>query len=388
MFVEEGGFFSWLKNRLLGAEMTPAGTAGDHLAQEAVRQSYLKELALWTAVGLMADLISSCEIQIFQGDKPVRDGNWYRLNVSPNANQSGADWKSQLVTNLYYDGHALAVPLAGQLYVADAFQVDEYPLLGNRFVNISIGTLQIHRTFRAGDCYYLTQGDRNVKRLVDGMFLDYSELLASASSASKRAGGEKYALTRPYRPSGTIEEQEKAKAMLKKAASDFVQARDAVMPLNRDETLTRLSSGSGSANDLLALRRDVYSMVASALHLPESLLSGNMNNVDQVVSQALTFAIDPLARQISNEITRKTFTQDQVVYGGCRANVDTSALLHVDLVSMAEKLDKLISSGLCCIDEVRRRCNLPELNTDWSQRHYLTKNYGGVADGADPLEGG
>ena len=55
---------------------------------------------------------------------------------------------------------------------------------------------------------------------------------------------------------------------------------------------------------------------------------------------------------------------------------------------MADKLDKLIASGIYCIDEARRRCGLPELNTPWSQRHYITKNYDSVENTLDPLEGG
>ena len=42
---------------------------------------------------------------------------------------------------------------------------------------------------------------------------------------------------------------------------------------------------------------------------------------------------------------------------------------------MAEKVDKLISSGVNCIDEVRAVIDYPALNTEFSKTHFITKNY-------------
>ncbi|MCD8190162.1 MAG: phage portal protein [Clostridiales bacterium] len=352
-------------------------------------QLYIKELALYTAIGLVADLLSGCEIQVFRQGQPVHDGNWFRLNIRPNENQSGAEFKAQIVQKLYYDGQALIVPLAGKLYVASSFQREEYPILGDKFLNIYLENLQLQKQFRAGDVYFLTQGDRSVRRLVDGVFMGYADLLAASSDAVKAGAGEKYALQVGRLPSGTPEEQQKYMSKLQENLQAFVKAESAAYPLTKEQTLTRFSGGtSASTSSVTDLRKDVYAVVASALHLPESLLSGNITSVEQVTNQALTFAIDPLAQKLSSEITAKTWTGEEILYQGCWANVDTSSIGHVDLVSMAEKLDKLISSGICCIDEVRRRCNLPELNTDWSERHYLTKNYDTVENTMDPLEGG
>ncbi len=380
-------FFSWLSSRLSGDNASPAV---EQAMLNASEQLYIKELALYTAVGLIADLLSGCEFQVYQQGRPVRNGTWYRLNVRANENQSGGALKAQLVRALYYDGQALMVPLAGQLYVADSFQRDEYPIRGDRFLNVTLGSLQLNRQFAAGEVYYLTQGDRSVRRLVDGVFVGYGDLLAAASNSLTSGAGDKYVLNVGRGPSGTPEEQAEYLDNIRKNLKPFVNAKSAAAyPLTKDQALTRLSgSGSVSSGTFTDLRKDVYSVVASALHLPENLLSGNITSVEQVTNQALTFAIDPLARQIGAEITAKTWTEEEVLYQGCRLQVDTSAIGHVDPVSMADEVAKLLSCGICCIDEVRRRCGRPELNTDWSERHYITKNYTGVDDTLDPLEGG
>lgn len=384
---EGQSLFQWLGQKITGAAMTDA--AVEKTVLDVSKQLYVKELALYTGVGLLADLISGCEFLVYRDGKPVHDSVWYRLNCSPNPNQSGPEFKKQWVTTHYYRGHSLVIPLAGQLFVADSFSRDEYPVNGDTFKNIVVRNLQLQRTFSAGDVYFMRQGDRNIKQLVDGVFISYGELLAAAQDAAKRAGGEKYALQLGRLPSGTEEEQQAYLARVQTRLQNYANASSAGYPLQKDQTLSRFSgSTSGHVSDLTALRKDVYAIVASALRIPEGLLSGAITSVDQVVNQALTFAVDPLAAYMGAEVTRKTFSQDDILYRDCRVVVDTSCILHIDPVAHADKLEKLISSGMCCIDENRRRCNMPELNTPWSQRHYITKNYDNVENTLDPLEGG
>ncbi|MCC8063682.1 MAG: phage portal protein [Clostridiales bacterium] len=205
--------------------------------------------------------------------------------------------------------------------------------------------------------------------------------------------GEKYVLQTGAFPSGDSERsmkfREDTAASLKKFF-DTGPDSAAVYPATKDQTLTRLSAAANgaAASDYASIRKDVYAIVASALHLPTSLLDGTSTATEQIFNQALTTAIDPLAAKISAELTRKTYSRDQVLYNGCRVYIDTSDIKHTDVLDAADKIDKLISSGYMCIDEVRTQTGQPELGEDWSQTHFITKNYGSLADGADPLKGG
>jgi hypothetical protein len=64
--------------------------------------------------------------------------------------------------------------------------------------------------------------------------------------------------------------------------------------------------------------------------------------------------------------------------------MDTTAVKHTDIFDTAANIDKLIASGFASIDELRDKAGLYEINEDWSQKHYLTKNY----DGIQNVEGG
>jgi hypothetical protein len=55
--------------------------------------------------------------------------------------------------------------------------------------------------------------------------------------------------------------------------------------------------------------------------------------------------------------------------------------MHTDVFDVAESADKLIASGMYCIDELRRKLGDQELGTEEAQKHWITKNY-------ETLEGG
>lgn len=55
--------------------------------------------------------------------------------------------------------------------------------------------------------------------------------------------------------------------------------------------------------------------------------------------------------------------------------IDTTAVMHIDVFDIAEKIDKLIASGMYCVDELRQKLGDAELGTEESQMHFITKNY-------------
>ena len=97
-------------------------------------------------------------------------------------------------------------------------------------------------------------------------------------------------------------------------------------------------------------------------------------NMNEIVKVYLSICIDPLADMISEELTRKSYTEQEWA-DGCYVKVDTSCINHVDILEVADKVDKLISCGAYSIDEVRHRLDSPPLDTDFSKTHFITKNY-------------
>ncbi|MCD7882518.1 MAG: phage portal protein [Lachnospiraceae bacterium] len=374
-FGKNGSVKDWLDN-LLGTATIDKDTA----LKERWKETRIKEIALYTAISLVADIIGRCERKVYKGGKIVKDRNWYVLNVSPNANQTGDQLIAEWIMHLYYHGDALLVPLKDSLYVADKYAIDEYPLKEDVFSGISIRTYQINKTFKASGVYYLKQYNPEVKKLVDSVFENYAELLEYAKKTYGQNSGEKYVLQLGTYPTSSQTDKEAYMSKVKTNLESFVNASSAAYPITKEQSLQRLSTAQSvsSASDYASIRKDVYNMVAAALHIPAGLLDGNITSVDQIINQTLTMAIDPLAKKISNELTRKTFSEYQIIHGGCKIKVDTTNIKHTDILDAAANIDKLIASGYASIDELREYSDMPEIGEEWSQKHYITKNYADI----------
>ena len=114
--------------------------------------------------------------------------------------------------------------------------------------------------------------------------------------------------------------------------------------------------------------------VARAFNIPVSLLKGDVSDVEKITRNFLTFCIDPICEMIQTEINRKRYGKTEVAKKNY-LKVDTTTVMHIDIFDIAEKIDKLIASGMYCIDELRKKLGDAELNTEESKKYWITKNY-------------
>lgn len=117
-----------------------------------------------------------------------------------------------------------------------------------------------------------------------------------------------------------------------------------------------------------------FEMAGRAYKIPKALMLGDVSDVEKITKNFLTFAIDPICQRIGSEVTRKKYGEKQFAKGNYM-DVNTNCIQHIDIFEQATNSDKLLSSGLYCIDELRVKLGDTALKTDWSQKHYITKNY-------------
>ena len=134
------------------------------------------------------------------------------------------------------------------------------------------------------------------------------------------------------------------------------------------------SDGKTDSTDIRNIHKEIFESTAEAFKMPVSMLYGNMTNAKDIIASYVTFRIDPLAKMLSEEFTRKTGTMDDYIKG-TYIDVDTTAIMHIDIFEIADNIDKLISSGAYCIDELRNKLGENLLNTEFSMQHWITKNY-------------
>ena len=114
--------------------------------------------------------------------------------------------------------------------------------------------------------------------------------------------------------------------------------------------------------------------MAEAFRLPVSLLEGNMTNIGDLFAQAMTACILPVAKMLSCELTRKTYSPSEIAHGS-RIVVDTTNCRYVDILTAAANADKLIASSVADTDEVRDLLGMEPIGEPWAKVHRITKNY-------------
>lgn len=380
MFKEK--IIDFLGRQVSDAEMEEVGFA---LADKI----YFQEIALYIAISYIANTISKCEIKTYDKGKEVQDDLYYRLNVSPNPNQNSSQFWNQVIERYFYEGDALVFQHKDRIYCADGFTVDEKPFGEDVFDSVSVRTESLAKQFLASDVFYFKLDNRRVSSLVRGLFSDYGDLLNAAIASYIDGTSEKYKLALDNYQAGDKKFLEEFNTVIKKQLETFLKSSRAVYPQFKGQDLQRMDKGgyTASASDIVSMRKEVFEITSQAFKIPLSMMYGNITNMGEIVKVYLSFCIDPVAQMISEELTRKTATMEQWMAGN-RVIVDTSAINHIDLLDVADKADKLISSGVACIDDVRKRLGMQPLETDYSTAHFLTKNYAPVDEAASILGGG
>lgn len=338
---------------------------------------YYKELAIYTASSLISNGISRSEIRTFRDGLPVKDTDYYLLNVSPNKNETSSVFWHKVINKVIRRGEALVVEINGSLYCADSYVREwERPILGDVYSGVQIGNFTFNRKFQWDDVYLFRLDDIHVKRLIDGMYDQYGKILSAAAKKLKMSNSQKYKLHIDGVKAGDDDFNREFEDYIKAQLKTYMESENAVYPefdgykLESDPVY---GSGNGNSDSFLNLKKDLFSTVAGAFHIPESMMTGNITAMDEIVGSFLTFGVDPYADMITEALNKRAGMENYAA--GNYYTVDTSKIIHRDIFGVSADVSNLISSGVKCIDEVREMLGDAPLNTDWSRKHFITKNF-------------
>ena len=365
----EWNFYDFLNRKIDTAEIS---TVAKKVAEEVA----VRELALQIAVSYIANTLSKCEIKTYEKGEEVKGQFYYLLNVEPNPNQNASQFINQIVENYFYDNEALVVLQKDKLYCADSFAIDESePLKGFKYSNIAFGSQTISRELRAKDVFHFKLDNKDAKRQIDLLNSKYCEIFALAMRHYKATNARKYKLLLEQYKAGDPAFVQVFESVIKKQLKTFIENDDAVYPEFKGTKLEEFAvQNRADTADVIALRKEIFDSTAQAIKIPLSMMYGNITNIKDVVTVFLTFAVEPVAKMLSREFTRKRYSFDEWK-NGSYVEVDTSCISYADILDCADKVDKAIASGATSIDELRPRFRLKPLNTDFSKAHFITKNY-------------
>lgn len=375
--------FNFLEKKVDAAEISP-------VTQKLLEQIAFKELALHIAISYIANTMSKCEIKTFEKGVEVKDKLYYMLNVSPNPNQNSSQFINKFVEKYFYDGHSLIIPKNNGLYCADSFDIeDSNPLKENIFFNVAFNCYTLPGEHRAKDVFYMKLDNKNVKAIVDSLYLHYGEIISTALAAYKRTNGTKYKLLLEQYRAGDAMFEKLYRDVIQKQLKTFIENDNAVYPQFKGLDLQEFSSKTPhKADDIVTMRKEIFETTAQAFKIPLSMMYGNITNMNEIVKVYLSFCIDPLADMVSEEFTRKYYSFKEWKDGNY-IKVDTSCINHVDILEVANEVYNLVGAGFS-LDELRDRLDKQKLNTEFSRTHFLSKNFVPAADMLNPetMKGG
>lgn len=386
------GLISWLIDKLSGKPVPVSFNDADMLDEytSLIGDIYIREMAFWSAVNLVANAVSKCEFKTFLNGEEVKGREYYLWNIEPNKNQNSSRFLNKLIAKLYRDNECLVIEQNGQLLVADNFVRKPYALYDDVFSQVQVEDFIFNRPFTQSEVLYYRLNEENIRKLVNGLYESYSKLIAYSMKAYQRSRGTKGIFKYDTLPVAGTAEREAFDALINKKIKQWMEGDNAALPLGKGQEWKELQHktySNESTRDIRAQVDDIFDFTARSFGIPPALLRGDVQDTSKAVDQLLTFCIDPLVDMIQEEINRKRNGYDGFSKG-TYIKIDTKCIKHVDLLSVATAIDKLIGSGAFCINDIRKAVGDEPIDEPWAWQHFITKNYETVENALKALEGG
>lgn len=338
------------------------------------------ELALFTAINLIARSLAKCEFVTVNSGKEVCKGEYYLWNYSPNRHQTKIEFISNAVANLIFDNELLIFESSnGQLLIAESFSHNEYAMLDDTFSGITCRNMTLQRSLKESEVIYLKYNNFALRGILGEMCAGYENLMKSAEERYNKAVGHKGVFKTDSMMQGDLEFEKTFNEIIKQRFNKYFNSKNAVLPLFEGQSYTEPSTDAGKTtnteiNDIQKLRTEAYSAVGNALHIPPAIISGTASQLSDAMDAFIGEAVDPLAQMFEQEITKKRYGEAEFIKGNYLL-IDTTYVKHIDAISSANNIDKAIASGIISPEKAQKYCNMLPSNEEWAKKHYMTKNY-------------
>lgn len=377
---------SWINTFFEHGKKDKIGLSGNEIYMDNTQVAF-KELAVYSAVSIISSAVSKCEIKVYINNEPSKNGEYYLLNISPNNNQTSSEFWHKAVEKLLIDGECLIVENAGNIYVADDYYRDEKALYDDKFTNVTIKDYTLNKTFYAKDVLFFKLDNADVKTMIDDLYQSYGKVIAASIDGYINSFFHKFKLKISTAKTGDPKFLEQYEDMTNEKLKKFMKPGNAVLPeyegFNMDPMDIKKSNEGTS--DIREMRKDILTTTAQAYKIPLSLIFGEVTNVDEVTDSLIAFAVEPVTNVIEEELTRKRVPFKDWEKNNCYYEVDTQKIKYINIFKLAANIEKLISNGVFCIDEVRIMIGQKPLDTDFSRTHFMTKNSSDIKSMVDEM---
>lgn len=353
----------------------------------------MKNVALESCVTYLARLVSKGKF-VFKNNNSIMESDYdYALNVRPNPNQTATEFKVSMIKKLL-NGELLVIKDEDKFFVADNF-ITKHSLNGNTYTNVTINFSRdsvlsapnsgpfkqdyFERIFTQGvDCFHLNNDNIGINKYVDSLWDDYGRLFGKLITNQLRVGQLRAKVSIPV--NSKLEEAEQKKVQKEFAttlSNSLLNDPIVFIPDNGksnsayDEiTASKSATIQNQITDFGALKKIFISEVATLLGIPPALVLGETANNSENLELAIESAAIPLGNKLSEGFASLLIKESGYTVG---KTIQMTGFKTINILDRADAIDKVGSSGVVKINEVREAAGLPAM-TD-GDKVIMTKNY-------------
>lgn len=346
----------------------------------------LSKFAINKAVGMIANAIARSEIVLVDKNGKRQDKYYYRLNIRPNDNETGTDFWRNVVKRMLLEAECLIVRVSDKYYIANSYSESDNVMTGRVYTNVTIvcagKQYSLNKSFLEDDVMRLRYDNADITRYLKSVVAQYDKTVDAINQMIKIANKPRFVMRMDANIKLVEQSTEKDKPDRVYTKEQYAEKLKGIL---ESEDLSILSIGKGidfsqfkiectaKTEDLIKLSKEDLSACAMAFDIPEAVFFGNITEKSDATNELITYAVSPVAEVINDSLNAKLVGEESYIRGE-KIFVWLSRFKHVDVIDSASNLDKLRGIGFS-YDEIREMVGYQALNTDFSQKRALTKNY-------------
>lgn len=353
----------------------------------------ITDMAIQKAVSIYANVISTLEFKRFQvkgkTKTEVKNDLYYRLNIQPNVNENATSFWHRAITQLIYEGELLIIKTkTDDLLIADSFDDDEKVLYQKQYKNVVLGEVKLEGFFNDSEVLYFNIESLGINEAMNGYYASVGNLVNRAANDYRQATGRKYTFNigadykRAIGKAPT--ETDDGENYIKKIVTKLFTEDNVVVPLQPTEKLEEIGASNEpkSPDGFNSAVKSTLESIAISFGIPIDLFFGKTTEKSNAFDEFIATGLRLFINLIEDEMNRKLITKDEYLKGG-KVKIDISHVKHYDVLSHADKIEKLIGVGFTH-NEVRKMIGEEPVTDDMQAdvRHF-TLNFSSEQKGGE-----
>jgi len=341
-------------------------------------QLMMAEMAIDRASDIIGKNIAKCEFKTFANNEEVKKAEWIAWNVRPNKNQSAVQFKKCIGKKLVNDGECLIIRnLSGEYLIADDYDHTEHCNINDEFADITVKDYTFPNKYYQDQVIFIKMQDEKQQQLMNYVYSRYDSLIAHAAQSYLNSYTKKIRVSVNATATAGLTEKESLQKLIKNDLTSLFSEGNSAIVQRNGMSYEDFGSFESTipASEMISMRKDIYEMVANAYGLSVDSLEGKSTDFDASETQNIN-AVIPFIDEIENVLNYQIFKTG--IINGNKFMIDKSKMVNINVFKNAVNIDKLLSSGLFSVNDMRVKLGEARINEEWADKHYLTKNYSSI----------